>query len=43
LTHSVVSPERQASIEQAVLGIDELDDISELMALLTPTVKSALG
>jgi len=43
LTHSVVSPERQASIEQAVLGIDELDDISELMALLTPTVKPALG
>src|SRR6204780_586077 len=43
LTHSVISPERQAAIEQAVLGIDELDDISELMALLTPMVESALG
>jgi aconitate decarboxylase len=43
LTHSVISPERQAAIEQAVLGIDELDDISDLMALLTPMVESALG
>jgi 2-methylcitrate dehydratase PrpD len=43
LTHSVISPERQAAIEQHVLGIDELDDISELMALLTPMVESALG
>src|SRR5271169_527245 len=42
LTHSVISPERQASIEQAVLGIDELNDISELMALLTPAVQSPL-
>ena len=36
------SPERQAAIEQAVLGIDKLDDISELMALMTPMVKPAL-
>jgi aconitate decarboxylase len=42
LTGRVVSSERQAAIEQAVLGIEELDDISELMALLTPTVKPAL-
>ncbi len=43
LTHSVISPERQAAIEQRVLGIDQLDDISELMALLTPMVEPALG
>ena len=43
LTHSVISPERQAAIEQHVPGIDQLDDISELMALLTPTVKPVLG
>jgi aconitate decarboxylase len=43
LTQSVISPERQAAIEQHVLGIDQLDDISQLMALLTPTVKPALG
>jgi aconitate decarboxylase len=43
LTRSVISPERQATIERTVLGIDELDDISELMALLTPTVKPALS
>jgi aconitate decarboxylase len=43
LTRSVVAPDRQAAIEKHVLGIDQLDDISELMALLTPTVKPALG
>jgi aconitate decarboxylase len=43
LTHSVISPERQAAIEQAVLGIDELDDIGELVGYLTPAVKSPLG
>jgi aconitate decarboxylase len=43
LTHSVISPDRQAAIEKAVLGIDHLDDIAELTALLTPTVKPALG
>src|SRR5271170_6590361 len=42
LTHSVISPERQASIEQAVLGIDELEDIGELIGYLTPAVKSPL-
>jgi aconitate decarboxylase len=43
LTHSVVAPERQAAIEQAVLGIDQLDDIGELVGLLIPAVKSPLG
>ena len=43
LTHSVISPERQAAIEQAVLGIDQLDDIGELVGYLTPAVKSPLG
>ncbi|MFE7395786.1 MmgE/PrpD family protein [Streptomyces sp. NPDC057557] len=36
LTHSVVSPGRQAAIESAVLVLEALDDISQLTALLTP-------
>ena len=42
LTHSVISPDRQTAIENTVLNLDALDDISKLMALLTPTVQSAL-
>jgi aconitate decarboxylase len=42
LTRSVISADRQSAIEKVVLGIEALDDISELMALLTPTVRSAL-
>lgn len=42
LTRSVISADRQSAIEKAVLDIEALDDISELMALLTPTVRSAL-
>jgi 2-methylcitrate dehydratase PrpD len=42
LTHRVVSADRQAAIEEAVLGIDALDDIAELTALLTPLVRSPL-
>jgi 2-methylcitrate dehydratase PrpD len=42
LTRSVISAERQSAIEKSVLDIEALDDISELMALLTPTVRSAL-
>jgi len=38
----VISPERQAAIEQAVLGIDELDDIGELIGYLTPAVRPPL-
>ena len=40
LTHSVISPDRQFAIEKIVLNPEGLDDISELMALLTPTVRS---
>ena len=43
LTHRAISAERQAAIEKAVLGIDAVDDIAQLMALLTPTVQSPLG
>ena len=43
LTRKVVSAERQAAIEKAVLGIDSLDDVAQLAALLTPAVHSPLG
>src|ERR1700729_1173302 len=42
LTGRAVSADRQAAIEKAVLGIDPLDDIAELTALLTPAVRSPL-
>jgi 2-methylcitrate dehydratase PrpD len=42
LTRRAVSADRQAAIEKAVLGIDTLDDIAELTALLTPAVRSPL-
>ncbi len=42
LTHSVIPANRQTAIEKAVLNLDALNDISELTALLTPTVRSAL-
>ena len=42
LTHSVIPTDRQAAIEKAALNLDALDDIDELMALLTPTVRSPL-
>ena len=42
LTRSVITTDRQTAIEKAVLNLDALDDISELMALLIPTVASAL-
>ena len=42
LTRSVISTDRQAAIEKAVLNLDALEDISELTVLLTPTVRSAL-
>jgi aconitate decarboxylase len=42
LTGSLMPASRQAAIENAVLGIDALDDITELLDLLTPEVKSAL-
>ncbi|MEU4584868.1 hypothetical protein AB0F92_22675 [Kitasatospora aureofaciens] len=42
LTHSVVPRGRQDAIENAVLGLEALDDISQLTALLTPAVRPAL-
>ncbi len=42
LTHRIISAERQAAIEKAVLGIDALDDVAQLAALLTPAVHSPL-
>src|SRR5580658_7534009 len=42
LTRSVISTDRQSTIEKTVLDIESLDDISKLMALLTPTVWPAL-
>ena len=42
LTHRVISADRQAAIEKAVLGIDTIDDIAQLTALLTPSVNSPL-
>jgi aconitate decarboxylase len=42
LTRRVISAERQAAIEKAVLGMDTLDDIAQLSALLTPAVHSPL-
>jgi len=43
LTHHTISAGRQAAIERAVLVIDTIDDIAQLMALLTPIVHSPLG
>ena len=42
LTRSVIAAERQTAIEKMVLNLEALDDIADLMALLTPTVRSAL-
>ena len=42
LTDRIISAERQAAIEKAVLGIDALDDVAQLAALLTPAVHSPL-
>jgi 2-methylcitrate dehydratase PrpD len=40
LTNRVISSDRQAAIERAFLDLESVDDIGELMALLTPTVHS---
>ena len=42
LTDRIISAERQAAIEKAVLGIDTLTDVAQLTALLTPAVHSPL-
>jgi hypothetical protein len=38
----VISIDRQAAIEKAVLDLDALGDISQLTVLLTLTVRSVL-
>jgi aconitate decarboxylase len=43
LTHRAISAERQAAIENAVLNIETLDDVTQLTALLTPAVQSPLA
>jgi aconitate decarboxylase len=43
LTHRAITAERQAAIEKAVLNIDALDDIAQLIALLTPEMQSPLS
>jgi len=42
LTRAVISSARQSAIEDTVLNLDAVKDISDLTALLTPTVASAL-
>jgi aconitate decarboxylase len=42
LIGGVISAERQAAIEKAVLNIDTLNDITQLSDLLTPAVHSPL-
>jgi aconitate decarboxylase len=42
LTNHTISPDRQTAIENAVLNLDTLDDVRQLVALLTPAVHSPL-
>jgi hypothetical protein len=42
LTSPLLDGDRQAAIEEAVLGIDGLPDLQTLTDLLTPTVPSAV-
>ncbi len=42
LTGRTISAERQAAIQKAVLNIETIDDVAQLTALLTPTVRSPL-
>jgi aconitate decarboxylase len=42
LTHSVIEPDRQQAIENAVLSLETLDDIAILTAMLNPPVNAAL-
>jgi aconitate decarboxylase len=42
LTNHTISPDRQTAIENAVLNLDTLDDVGQLVALLTPVVHSPL-
>ncbi|HEX4187680.1 MAG TPA: MmgE/PrpD family protein [Solirubrobacteraceae bacterium] len=42
LTKDVIAADRQAAIENAVLNLDAVNDVSQLVALLTPPVRSPL-
>jgi 2-methylcitrate dehydratase PrpD len=42
LTKHAITPDRQAAIENTVLNLDTIDDVSQLTALLTPVVHSPL-
>src|ERR1700691_252560 len=42
LTDRIMSADRQAAVEKAVLGIDTLSDVAQLTTLLTPAVHSPL-
>jgi 2-methylcitrate dehydratase PrpD len=41
LTDDIVDPARQSAVAEAVLGLDEMDDVRDLIALLAPSVRSA--
>jgi aconitate decarboxylase len=41
LTHNIVAPERQGATIRAVLGLEELHSVSELTAILAPSVGAA--
>jgi aconitate decarboxylase len=43
LTKRAITPDRQTAIENAVLNLDTVDDVSQLMDLLTPVVHSPLA
>jgi aconitate decarboxylase len=42
LTKRAITPDRQTAIENAVLNLDTVEDVSHLMDLLTPAVRSPL-
>jgi hypothetical protein len=41
LTDDIVDPARQSAIAEAVLGLDAMDDVRDLIALLAPSVGCA--
>jgi 2-methylcitrate dehydratase PrpD len=42
LTKRAIAPDRQTALENAVLNLDTVDDVSQLTDLLTPVVHSPL-
>jgi 2-methylcitrate dehydratase PrpD len=43
LTKDVIAGDRRAAIENAVLNLETVEDVGQLIALLTPAVRSPLG